>query len=63
MKRRLWNSRWFILMCVVGLFLMATSVRVAIAGTDAQLDKILGFGLNGLISYFDWLIDVLQMIW
>ena len=63
MKRRLWHSKWFILAMVIALFWMATSVKVAYAGTDVQLEKILKAGADGLIAYFAWLIDVLKEIW
>ena len=63
MRKSIWRNKWFILICIVVLFLMATSTKVALAGTDVQLDKILKAGLDGLTAYFDWLLDVLNKIW
>ena len=63
MKRKLWSNKWFILVVVVAVFFGATSTKVALAGTDVQLDKILKSGLDGLTAYFAWLIDVLKLIW
>ena len=48
---------------VIALFWMATSVSVAYAGTDVQLDKILKAGVDGLTEYFKFLLDVLNKIW
>ena len=63
MKRRLWLNKWFILAVAVSVFFGVTSTKVALAGTDVQLDKILKAGLDGLTAYFTWLIDVLKLIW
>ena len=63
MIRKLWQNKWFILVSVVTLFGMASYVKVAYASTDTQLDKILKAGIDGLVAYFTWLIDVLQKIW
>lgn len=63
MKGKLWKNKWFILILTTALFFGATSTKVALANTDVQLDKILKSGLDGLIAYFDWLIDLLKLIW
>jgi hypothetical protein len=63
MRRKLWRNKWFILAMTATLFLAITQTRVAFAGTDAQLDKILKAGVDGLTEYFKFLIDVLQLIW
>jgi len=63
MKHCLWRNKWFILAVVVAVFFGATSTKVALAGTDVQLDKILKAGVDGLKAYFEWLIDVLKLIW
>lgn len=60
---KLWKSKWFILIALVCLFVMATSARVVMAGTDAQLTQILDSGLKALKAYFDWLLQVLAAIW
>lgn len=61
--RALWRNKWFILATVVVLFLVATSTRVIAAGADNELTQILEAGLDGLRAYFDWLLEVLQVIW
>ena len=61
--RRVWNIRWFLLAVLVFFFFAATYTKVALAGTDVQLDKILKAGVDGLIAYFDWLLTVLNKIW
>jgi len=48
---------------IVFLFLAATRVNVALAGTDVQLDKILKAGVDGFVAYLDWLLTVLQETW
>ena len=63
MKRRLWRNKWFILAVMVAVFFGVTSTKVVLAGTDVQLDKILKSGLDGLVAYFAWLIEVLELIW
>ena len=61
--KRVWRQRWFMLAVIVFLFLAATRVNVALAGTDVQLDKILKAGVDGFVAYLDWLLTVLQEIW
>lgn len=61
--KRIWNHRWFVLASLAILFWMVTYAKVVYAGTDTQLDKILKGGLDGLVAYFSWLIEVLQEIW
>jgi len=61
--KRLWRNKWFISLWLVFLFFVVTYSKVAYAGTDTQLDKILKAGVDGLTAYFAWLIDVLQLIW
>lgn len=56
--KRLWSAKWFILASVLALFFMATGTKVAFAGTDAQFQIILGKALEGLIEYFNFLIDL-----
>lgn len=63
MRHRLWSNKWFILAVVVVVFFGLTTTKVALAGTDVQLDKILKSGLDGLTAYLAWLIDVLKIIW
>ena len=63
MRHRLWPNKWFILAVVVAVFMGITQTKVALAGTDVQLDKLLKSGLDGLTAYFAWLIDVLRLIW
>ena len=63
MRKQLWHNKWFILACLVVIFFGATSTKVALAGTDVQLDKILKAGADGLTAYFAWLLDVLKQVW
>lgn len=63
MRHRLWSNKWFILAVVSAVFFGLTQTKVALAGTDVQLDKILKSGLDGLTAYLAWLIDVLKIIW
>ena len=46
----------------VGLIL-ATMGRVAYAGSLDELGEILQAGTDGLKLYFDFLLDVLKVIW
>ena len=61
--KHIWRNKWFYLVSVTTVFFMVTYVRVAYAGTDTQLDKILKGGLDGFTAYLTWLIAVLQEIW
>lgn len=61
--RRLWSNKWFILAVIVFLFFAATATKAVAAGQDENLTKILSTGVDGLIAFFDWLIDVLKQIW
>ena len=61
--KKLWSAKWFILASVLALFFMATGTKVAFAGTDTQLQIILGQALAGLNAYFNFLIDILQKVW
>ena len=63
MKRKLWRNKWFILAMVTTMFFALTTTRVALAGTDVQLDKILKAGVEGLTEYFKFLLDILKLIW
>ena len=63
MKRSLWRNKWFILAMAWSIFLAGTATKVMAAGTDVQLDKILKAGVDGLIAYFNFLLDVLNKIW
>ncbi len=40
--KRIWSNKWFILVCLIALFLMVTYTKVALAGTDVQLDDSSG---------------------
>ena len=44
-------------------FALATTDKVLAAGTADELAKILEAGLGGLKAYFDWLLEVLKVIW
>ena len=57
------KNRWFILACLVFAFALSTCVRVAVAGTESELAQVLSAGFNGLKAYFDWLLEVLKIIW
>ncbi len=61
--KRIWRQRWFILAAAVFLFFATTATRAMAAGTDVQLDKILKAGVDGLTTYFNFLLDVLNKIW
>ena len=61
--KRISKNKWFVLVLVIALFWMVSYVRVAYAGTDVQLDKILKSGLDGFTAYLNWLLDVLKEIW
>ena len=61
--KRVWKNRWFVLLTLVFLFLVASSTKVALAGMDVQLTQILQSGLAGLQAYLDWLLEVLDVIW
>jgi hypothetical protein len=65
MKRRIWKNKWFILVSIVVMFWLITSAKIALAvpGTDVQLEKILKAGTDGLIAYFNFLLDVLREVW
>lgn len=63
MKRKLYKNKWFILVSVMAVFIILTQAKVVLADTDVQLDKILKAGLDGLTAYFDWLLDVLKLVW
>ena len=39
-KRFLWRNKWFILVVVVFLFFAVSYTKVALAGTDVELDSI-----------------------
>ena len=60
---KLWKNKWFIVAILAFLFIAATGTKVMAAGTDAQLAQILGAGLDGLKAFFDWLLEVLEVIW
>ena len=61
--RRIWRQKWFILVVVVFLFFAVSYTKVALAGTDVELDKILKAGVDGLTEFFKFLINVLNKIW
>jgi hypothetical protein len=61
--KKLWANKWFILVVIMFLFFAATATKAVSAGQDENLTKILGTGVDGLIAFFDWLIDVLKQIW
>ena len=63
MRKNIWHNKWFYLIAVITLFIMATSVKVAYAGTDTQLDKVLKAGTDGFTAYLNFLIDVLKEVW
>ena len=44
-------------------FVLATIGRVVYAGNEGNLAKILEAGVEGLKAYFDFLLDVLKVIW
>ena len=44
-------------------FILATGGKVLAAGATEELVKILEAGLDGLKAYFDWLLEVLKVIW
>ena len=54
---------WIIPSALVGAFFLATGARVMAAGGSNELAKILEAGLNGLTAYFDWLLEVLKIVW
>ena len=45
------------------VFMLATGGKVLAQGTAGDLAKILEAGLDGLKAYFDWLLEVLKVIW
>ena len=61
MKRKKW--------ILIGLgaalmvFILATGGKVMAQGAAEELAKILEAGLDGLKAYFDWLLEVLKVIW
>ena len=57
------KNKWIILASLIFLFLVATSIKVMAAGATDELAKILEAGLDGLRAYFDWLIDILKIVW
>ena len=61
--KRVRKNKWFILLTLVFLFIMASGTKVALAGTDSELTQILQSGLAGLQAYFDWLLEVLNVVW
>ena len=63
MRKSLYRNKWFILVAMLALFFMATSTKVALAGTDTELLAILNKGLEGLAAFFTFLIDVLKEVW
>jgi LPS O-antigen subunit length determinant protein (WzzB/FepE family) len=63
MTKALWRDKWFILAVLVVLFIVATGTKVMAVEVDSELAEILKVGLNGLKAYFDWLLEVLKVIW
>jgi hypothetical protein len=54
---------WAIPVGLLVVFFLATGVKVLAAGGTAELAKILEAGLNGLVAYFNWLLEVLKIVW
>ena len=61
--KHIWRNKWFYLITGIAIFWLASYVRIAYAGTDVQLDKILKAATDGLIEYFKFLLDVLNKVW
>ena len=45
------------------VFMLATGGKVMAQGAAGELAKFLEAGLDGLKDYFDWLLEVLKVIW
>ena len=61
--KHLWRNKWFIVAAIAVSFLLASGAKVMAAGTDSYLAQILQAGLDGLKAYFDWLLEVLKLVW
>ena len=61
--KHIWRNKWFYLITSITVFWIASYVKIAYAGTDVQLDKILKAATDGLIEYFKFLLDVLNKVW
>ena len=59
----IWRNRWFLLVSLMSVFILATATKAMAAGTDTQLDKILKAGVDGFIAFLGWLLDVLKELW
>jgi hypothetical protein len=58
------RRRWFwIAPILVVVFVLATAIKVMAAPGSDNLAQILQAGANGLAAYFNWLLQVLQVIW
>ena len=58
-----WIRTPILLLCILMVASTILFARVVYGANPEGLGQVLASGLNGLKAYFEWLLDVLLIVW